>query len=106
MKQNLQKTNYYLLIQAELENIGKKIGGEYTIVVTPRYVPAVLHDIKATPIVIVRASTFSEYLYNCIDNDVSEIDYSDFDKIITKNFGTDISSKISTLTIETFAAKS
>lgn len=83
-----------------------KIGGEYTIVVTPRYVPAVLHDIKATPIVIVRASTFSEYLYNCIDNDVSEIDYSDFDKIITKNFGTDISSKISTLTIETFAAKS
>ena len=83
-----------------------KIGGDYTIVVTPRYVPAVLHDIKSTPIVIIRANTFSEYLYNCIDNNVREIDYSDFDKIITKNFGTDISSKISTLTIETFAAKS
>ena len=83
-----------------------KIGGIYTIVVTPRYVPAVLQDIKSAPIVIVRASTFSEYLYNCIDNDIREIDYADFDKIIMKNFGTDISSKISTLTIERFAAKS
>ena len=35
-----------------------KIGGEYTIVVTPRYVPAVLHDIRSMPIVIIRASTF------------------------------------------------
>jgi len=83
-----------------------KIGGAYTVVVTPRYVPAVLHDIKSTPIVIVRASTFSEYLYNCIDNDVREIDYADFDEIITTNLGTDISRKISALTIEKFAAKS
>ena len=83
-----------------------KIGGEYTIVVTPRYVPAVLQDIKATPIVIIRANTFSEYLYNCIDNDLREIDYEDFHQIITQNFGTDISKKISALTIEKFAAKS
>jgi type II restriction enzyme len=82
-----------------------KIGGEYTIVVTPRYVPAVLHDIKSSPIVIVRASTFSEYLYNHIDNEIRKIDYADFDKIILNNLGKDISQYISTLTIEKFSVK-
>jgi hypothetical protein len=84
----------------------EKIGGDYTIVITPRYVPAVLHDIKSTPIVIIRASTFSEYLYNCINNDVRKIDFNDFDKIIISNLGTDISRQISTLTLERFAAAS
>jgi type II restriction enzyme len=87
-----------------LEGHREKIGGGYTIVVTPRYVPAVLQDIKSSPIVIIRASTFSEYLYNCIDNDVREIDYEDFDDIIINNLGTDISKKISDLTITRFAA--
>ncbi len=82
-----------------------KIGGEYTIVVTPRYVPAVLHDIRLMPIVIIRASTFSEYLYNCINNDIREIDYAEFDDIISSNLGSDISNKISILTIEKFAVQ-
>lgn len=81
----------------------EKIGGDYTIVVAPRYVPAVLQDIKDSKIVIIRASTFSEYLYNNIDNDVREIDYADFDEIIIKNFGKDISRNISDMTIEKFA---
>ena len=80
-----------------------KIGGEYTIVVTPRYVPAVLLDIKASAIVIVRASTFSEYLYNCIDNNVRQIDYKDFDNIITSSLGSDISNQVSKMTLEKFA---
>lgn len=81
-----------------------KIGGEYTIVVTPRYVPAVMQDIKGTPIVIIRASTFSEYLYNHIYNNIREIDYEDFDSIIRDNLGKDISLLISNKTIEKFAA--
>jgi type II restriction enzyme len=84
----------------------KKIGAEYTIVVTPRYVPAVLSDIQATPIVIIRAHTFSEYLYNCVDIDERLIDYTEFDDIITSHLGYDISKNISKLTIEKFAAKS
>lgn len=80
-----------------------KIAAEYTIVVTPRYVPAVLLDIKASPVVIIRASTFSEYLYNHIDRDIREIDYADFDNIISGNLGKDISRDISTLTIERFS---
>ncbi|MCT3764098.1 restriction endonuclease [Elizabethkingia anophelis] len=88
-----------------LEGHREKIGGAYTIVVTPRYVPAVLQDIRTSPIVIIRANTFSEYLYNCIDNDVREIDYEDFDNIIVNNLGKDISKNISDLTISRFAAK-
>lgn len=88
-----------------LEGHRNKIGAVYSIVVTPRYVPAVLQDIRTSPIVIIRASTFAEFLYNCIDNDVREIDYTDFDDIIVTNLGTDISKRISNLTIERFATK-
>lgn len=83
----------------------EKIGGAYTIVVTPRYVPAVLQDIRTNPIVIIRSHTFSEYLYNCIDNDIREIDYEDFDNIIVSNLGKDISKNISDLTFTRFAIK-
>ena len=82
-----------------------KIGAEYTIVVTPRNDPAVLHDIKSAPNVIDRASTFSEYLYNHIDNEIRKIDYADFNNIILKNFGKDISSNVSALTIDKFSVK-
>ena len=82
----------------------KEIGGEYTIVITPRYVPATKRDIEGSPIVIILASTFAEYLYNNIANDVREIDYADFDDIITQNLGKDISQEISNMTIEKFAA--
>ncbi len=88
-----------------MEGHREKIGGAYTIVVTPRYVPAVLQDIRTSPIVIIRANTFSEYLYNCIDNDIREIDYEDFDSIIVNNLGKDISKNISDLTISRFATK-
>lgn len=80
-----------------------EIGGEYTIVVTPRYVPAAKRDIIGTPNVIILASTFAEYLYNCIDHDLREIDYEDFDNIIIKNLGKDISKDVSNLTISKFA---
>lgn len=81
----------------------EQIGGEYTIVITPRYVPAAKRDIKGNPIVIILASTFSEYLYNHIYHDVREIDFEDFDSIIVNNLGTDISRLISDKTMEKFA---
>ncbi len=84
----------------------EKIGGEYTIVVTSRYVPAVKQDIKNTQIVILLASTFSEYLYNCINNNIREIDYAPFDKIAANNMGKDISKEVSQLTFEQFAMTS
>ena len=82
----------------------EKIGGEYSIVVTPRYVPAVKTDIKGTKNVILLASTFSEYLYNCIIQDKRKIDYVSFDSIIEQNYGKDISKEISNLTFTQFAS--
>lgn len=83
----------------------EQIGGEYTIVITPRYVPAVKKDIVGQPIVMILASTFSEYLYNHMYHDVREIDYKDFDDIIVNHLGEDISKLISNMTMEKFAAK-
>lgn len=82
-----------------------KIGGRYTIVVTPRYVPAAKRDILNQPIVLILANTLSEYLYNNIFHDVREIDYEDFDRIITNNLGTDVSKLISDMTMKKFATK-
>ena len=89
-----------------LEDHRNKIKAIYTIVVTPRYVPAVLSDIRNCPIVIIRANTFAEFLYNCLINrsSIPEIDYRYFDEIIIKNFGKDISSEISNLTMQHFAS--
>ena len=84
----------------------EEIGGEYTIVVTSRYVPATKRDIKGTPIVIILASTFAEYLYNHIFHEIRDIDYKDFDDIIINNLGKDISGLISDLTLNKFAANS
>lgn len=84
----------------------EEIGGEYTIVITPRYVPAAKRDIKGTPIVIVLATTFAEYLYNNIFNEIREIDYADFDDIIVNHLGEDVSRHISNMTMEKFATNS
>lgn len=81
----------------------EEIGGEYTIVITPRYVPAAKRDIKDTPIVIVLASTFAEYLYNNIFHDVRNVDYADFDDIIVEHLGEDVSKFISDMTMAKFA---
>ena len=80
----------------------KKIGAKYTIIVTPRYTPIVLDDIAESKIVILLASTFSEFLYNCIDNDIREIDFSLFNDLIIENYGKDISEFISNITIKKF----
>lgn len=82
-----------------------QIGGEYTIVITSRYVPAAKRDILGNPIVIILANTFSEYLYNHIYHDLREIDYEDFDNIIVNNLGKDISGLISNMTMEKFATR-
>lgn len=81
----------------------EEIGGAYTIVVTPRYVPAAKRDILGTDNVIILANTFAEYLYNCICHDVRDIDYKEFDDIIRNHLGDDISKHISQLTITRFS---
>ena len=83
-----------------------EVGGEYTILITPRYVPAAKRDIRDTPVVFLTAHTFSEYLYNHIYHDVREMEYKDFDDIIINHLGEDVSKLVSDLTIQKFATKS
>lgn len=94
-----------LINSGRLRQHREDIGAKYTIVITPRYVPAVKKDIKGQDIVILLANTFSEYLYNHIYHDIREIMYSDFDDIIVNHLGEDISKFVSDKTIEKFSAK-
>ena len=87
---------------SRLKEHRKEIGAKYTIIITPRYVPAAKRDISETDNVIILANTFAEYLFNCISNDIREIDYGEFDDIIINNLGKDISSQISNLSIKEF----
>ncbi len=94
------------LSAGRLKSHREKIGGDYTIVITPYFVPAVELDIRDNPIVIILANTFSEYLYNHLYHDVRDLDFEDFDNIIINNLGYDISKLISDITIEKFGTKS
>lgn len=82
-----------------------EIGGKYTIVLTPRYVPSVIYDIVGQPIVIILANTFSEYIYNHVFHGIRDMNYKDFDDIILNNLGSDVSSLISQMTMQKFATK-
>lgn len=90
---------------ARLREHRDEIGGAYTIIITSRYVPAAKRDIIASQNVLLLATTFAEYLYNCISNDIREIDYKEFDEIITQNLGKDISKEISNLSLLKFGLK-
>lgn len=78
------------------------IGARYTIVVTPRYVPSVKYDIKGQDIVIIKANTLSEYIYNYLNAGIREIDYTEILDIIQNNLGKDISLEVSERTLMRF----
>ncbi|MDO5027775.1 MAG: restriction endonuclease [Bacillota bacterium] len=80
----------------------KIIGAKYTIVVTPRYVPSVQYDIEDQNIVIIKANTLSEYFYNNIISNNRNMDYGEIHEIVINNLGTDVSLKISELTLAKF----
>jgi len=97
------KNKLSLINSGRLEDHRSKIGASYTIVITPRYVPAVLKDIKNTNNVIITATTFSEYLYNSILKDERNIDYAEINNVVINNLGSDISNQISEITFNKFA---
>lgn len=99
------KTKLQLVNTQRLKEHRDEVGGQYTILITPRYVPAAKRDIRNTPIVIITAHTFSEYLYNHLYHDVRDLMYEDFDNIIKNHLGEDVSKLISNITIEKFSSK-
>lgn len=80
----------------------EQIGSEYTIVITPNYINAVLHDIKNTDTVILRSASFSNFLYQSIVNHGRSISYQPIDEIIINNKGKDITEHINKYVYENF----
>jgi hypothetical protein len=80
-----------------------KISADYTVVITPKYSPSVLSDIKETRNVILLVNTFAEYLYNLIATDERSISYEEIHNLALQHLGKDMSLAISKLTLERFS---
>ena len=82
----------------------EKISADYTLVITPRYSPSVLTDIRNSENVLLLVNTFAEYLYNMIAVDERDVSYKDLHKLALKNMGSDMSEEVSKLTISRFSS--
>lgn len=80
----------------------EQIGSEYTIVITPNYINAVLYDIKDTDTVLLRSASFSNFLYQSITNKGRIISYKPIDEIVVNNKGKDITEQINQYVYENF----
>lgn len=80
----------------------EKISAQYTLVISPRYSPSVLTDIKGDSVAILLVSTFSEYLYNAHSMGRTELVFEPIRDILINNLGSDISQKVSALTFTKF----
>lgn len=106
----------YTKFNVEAKSTGKKLsninagrlighqanrGAEYTLVIAPEYVPSVIKfDIKNTNICTIRTGIFAEYIQNLFNSESSS--YSELNKVISTNQGTDISEEISKLSTSRF----
>ena len=79
-----------------------KIGSKYTIVITPKFTPVVIEDIKGTDAVILRSASFSNFLYQSISNRGREISYKPIDEIVLNNLGKDITEGINQYVYDNF----
>jgi len=93
------------LSAGRIEHHRQQIGSQYTIVITPHYINAVLYDIKATQTVLLRSASFSNFLYQSISNNGREISYKPIDEIVTSNTGTDITEKVNQYVYENFGVR-
>lgn len=90
------------LSSGRLRHHREQISSEYTIVVTPNYINAVLEDIKGTDTVLIRSGSFSNFLYQSISNRGREISYKPIDEIVLSNLGKDITERINQYVYENF----
>jgi type II restriction enzyme len=96
------KNKLMSLSSGRLRHHREKIGSEYTIVVTPNYINAVLEDIKGTETVLIRSGSFSNFLYQSISNKGRNISFKPIDVIVSNNLGKDITERINQYVYEKF----
>lgn len=82
------------------------VNSKYTIVITPNFAPAVLEDIKKSKNVVLRSSSFSNFLYQSISKNGREISYEPIHNIINNNLGVDITPHINQYVYENFGIES
>lgn len=80
----------------------QKTSAEYCIVVTPKYLPAAVKDIKNEKIVIITSSSLSEFIYQGIISNSRLLSFEKVYEIIINNYGTDISEKIYNLSFKIY----
>jgi type II restriction enzyme len=97
------KTKLQTLNAARLATHRSLISAEYTLVITPKYSPAVITDIANSKNVIVLVNTFAEYLYHCLLSESGSFSFKKLNKIAKDSFGGDMSAQVSKLTMEEFA---
>ena len=96
------KNKLMTLSSGRLRHHREQIGSEYTIVITPNYINAVLEDIKDTQTVLIRSGSFSNFLYQSISNKGRDISYKCIDDIVINNLGKDITEGINQYVYENF----
>jgi type II restriction enzyme len=98
------QTKLGLLNAGRLQVHREKISADYTVVITPRYSPSVLSDIRNSNNVILLVNTFTEYLYNLIASDERNVSYQDIHELALQNMGGDMSEEVSRLTVSKFSS--
>jgi type II restriction enzyme len=98
------QTKLGLLNAGRLQLHREKISADYTVVITPRYSPSVLTDIRNSNNVILLVNTFTEYLYNLIASDERNVSYQDIHELALQNMGGDMSEEVSRLTVSKFSS--
>ena len=72
--------------------------------ITPRYSPSVLTDLRNSRNVLLLVNTFAEYLYNLIAADERNVSYQDLHELALGNMGSDMSEEVSKLTVSKFSS--
>ena len=72
----------------------ENIKAEYTLLVTPKFTPGAISDIRGNDIVLLKSSILSNYLYQSIKHKGRKLTYEFLDNMITKNLGLDISDQL------------
>ena len=78
------------------------INGRYSIIVTPKYMYGALSDIKGQQIVLLKSSSFENFLYQLIAKKGRVVSYAPLHSIIDANLGTDVSPLVNQMVIDNF----
>lgn len=81
----------------------EKIGSNYTLIVTPDYMRAVLDDIEGDKTAIIKSVTLSNYLFQYITKYGREISYYALNQIVEDNLGRDITTIVDEHIYENFS---